>query len=290
MVDNLAEINETVAELGGMLIFENAGPRILDALRGTSLYVHADPRLTATGAGQILVERVTGIEPALSAWEADVLPLNYTRRPVRPYRKPPFAAVATVVAALGLCLLLTGCGKSSSSSGSSAARKASASTSAVPASSSSAPTPAASSSSTVPPPHPHVAARTVARLVTLMHAGTRTWDRTCQQVVATTAEVSYLNYHGVPVQQVHPRASRVGQFECTYARRTRNGRSLFRVYIRDSSSSDQPSIIEGDDIVTTHGVRLELLSDDTGDTDVSIGLNGDAAREFLFAVGARVTR
>jgi hypothetical protein len=29
------------------------------------------------------VERVTGIEPALSAWEADVLPLNYTRK--RPY-------------------------------------------------------------------------------------------------------------------------------------------------------------------------------------------------------------
>ena len=25
-------------------------------------------------------ERVTGIEPALSAWEADVLPLNYTRK------------------------------------------------------------------------------------------------------------------------------------------------------------------------------------------------------------------
>ncbi len=24
-------------------------------------------------------ERVTGIEPAFSAWEADVLPLNYTR-------------------------------------------------------------------------------------------------------------------------------------------------------------------------------------------------------------------
>ncbi len=28
--------------------------------------------------GQIL-ERMTGIEPALSAWEADVLPLNYIR-------------------------------------------------------------------------------------------------------------------------------------------------------------------------------------------------------------------
>jgi hypothetical protein len=27
------------------------------------------------------VERVTGIEPAFSAWEADVLPLNYTRVP-----------------------------------------------------------------------------------------------------------------------------------------------------------------------------------------------------------------
>ena len=27
------------------------------------------------------VERMTGIEPALSAWEAEVLPLNYTRVP-----------------------------------------------------------------------------------------------------------------------------------------------------------------------------------------------------------------
>ena len=28
----------------------------------------------------LLLERVTGIEPAFSAWEADVLPLNYTRK------------------------------------------------------------------------------------------------------------------------------------------------------------------------------------------------------------------
>lgn len=28
---------------------------------------------------QVRLERVTGIEPASSAWEADVLPLNYTR-------------------------------------------------------------------------------------------------------------------------------------------------------------------------------------------------------------------
>ena len=31
-------------------------------------------------AWALALERVTGIEPALSAWEADVLPLNYTRR------------------------------------------------------------------------------------------------------------------------------------------------------------------------------------------------------------------
>ena len=34
-----------------------------------------DEPLTCTSK----MERVTGIEPALSAWEADVLPLNYTR-------------------------------------------------------------------------------------------------------------------------------------------------------------------------------------------------------------------
>ena len=32
------------------------------------------------------MERVTGIEPAFSAWEADVLPLNYTRDAATPYR------------------------------------------------------------------------------------------------------------------------------------------------------------------------------------------------------------
>jgi hypothetical protein len=38
----------------------------------------APPMLSAVSCGYV-VERVTGIEPALSAWEADVLPLNYTR-------------------------------------------------------------------------------------------------------------------------------------------------------------------------------------------------------------------
>ena len=30
---------------------------------------------------RMTVERMTGIEPALSAWEAEVLPLNYIRAP-----------------------------------------------------------------------------------------------------------------------------------------------------------------------------------------------------------------
>ena len=39
-----------------------------------------------------LPERVKGIEPSLSAWEADVLPLNYTREP--PYCTRSVCAVA----------------------------------------------------------------------------------------------------------------------------------------------------------------------------------------------------
>ena len=39
------------------------------------------------------VERVTGIEPALSAWEADVLPLNYTRAHLHPSRRGTGRAV-----------------------------------------------------------------------------------------------------------------------------------------------------------------------------------------------------
>src|SRR3712207_5274622 len=39
--------------------------------------------------GPLCVERVTGIEPALSAWEADVLPLNYTREGTHCTRSAP---------------------------------------------------------------------------------------------------------------------------------------------------------------------------------------------------------
>jgi hypothetical protein len=40
----------------------------------------------ASGLGFVGWERVTRIELALSAWEADVLPLNYTRVPRQPSR------------------------------------------------------------------------------------------------------------------------------------------------------------------------------------------------------------
>ncbi len=40
------------------------------------------------------LERVTGIEPALSAWEAEVLPLNYTRAPAHGRRPTPVARSA----------------------------------------------------------------------------------------------------------------------------------------------------------------------------------------------------
>jgi hypothetical protein len=39
------------------------------------------------------LERVTGIEPALSAWEADVLPLNYTRERADHHRVKARSAV-----------------------------------------------------------------------------------------------------------------------------------------------------------------------------------------------------
>ena len=38
------------------------------------------------GASPVFLERMTGIEPAYSAWEADVLPLNYIRRTMVLYR------------------------------------------------------------------------------------------------------------------------------------------------------------------------------------------------------------
>ena len=43
------------------------------------------------------VERVTGIEPALSAWEADVLPLNYTRGVTGRLREQPGRACPDMV-------------------------------------------------------------------------------------------------------------------------------------------------------------------------------------------------
>ena len=45
--------------------------------RGSDWLVHSPCNLTPLS---IICKRVMGIEPTYSAWKADVLPLNYTRR------------------------------------------------------------------------------------------------------------------------------------------------------------------------------------------------------------------
>jgi hypothetical protein len=55
-----------------------------EAITGSRLDL--DVALKVLVRGRFRLERVTGIEPALSAWEADVLPLNYTRATPRPSR------------------------------------------------------------------------------------------------------------------------------------------------------------------------------------------------------------
>ena len=52
------------------------------------------------GADAQCLERVTGIEPAFSAWEADVLPLNYTREGAPRYQPRPQAFTPIVGRAL----------------------------------------------------------------------------------------------------------------------------------------------------------------------------------------------
>jgi hypothetical protein len=42
-------------------------------------YVHSESFMCGEPDYNIELERVMGIEPTFSAWEADVLPLNYTR-------------------------------------------------------------------------------------------------------------------------------------------------------------------------------------------------------------------
>ena len=49
---------------------------------GTERILSAEAESKNTSEQAKHSERVTGIEPAFSAWEADVLPLNYTRRTV----------------------------------------------------------------------------------------------------------------------------------------------------------------------------------------------------------------
>ncbi|WP_375482024.1 STAS domain-containing protein [uncultured Jatrophihabitans sp.] len=42
IIEALVDARHAVAALGGMLVFENAGPRVVDAMRQASLFVRAD--------------------------------------------------------------------------------------------------------------------------------------------------------------------------------------------------------------------------------------------------------
>ena len=48
------------------------------------------PRLRNTALLTIYKERVKGIEPSSSAWKAEVLPLNYTRKEDKSYTNRKF--------------------------------------------------------------------------------------------------------------------------------------------------------------------------------------------------------
>jgi hypothetical protein len=54
-------------------------PRTTSASPGASVQVYGVPDVNCSMSWAITRERATGIEPAFSAWEADVLPLNYAR-------------------------------------------------------------------------------------------------------------------------------------------------------------------------------------------------------------------
>jgi hypothetical protein len=41
VVDSLTEVHRHVADCGGMLVLENAGPRVVDAIRSSTLFVRA---------------------------------------------------------------------------------------------------------------------------------------------------------------------------------------------------------------------------------------------------------
>lgn len=43
VIEALVSAHRTIAELGGMLVFENAGPQVIDALRTETLYVRSAP-------------------------------------------------------------------------------------------------------------------------------------------------------------------------------------------------------------------------------------------------------
>ena len=53
---------------------------LADLLSGRVLFAKERKRLSRMRQPVSKMERIKGVEPSCSAWEADVLPMNYTRR------------------------------------------------------------------------------------------------------------------------------------------------------------------------------------------------------------------
>lgn len=135
-----------------------------------------------------------------------------------------------------------------------------------------------------------VAAASIESLLQREHANSASRNSVCAEYVATAAEISRLQYHGAPVRQVDPALEATNDLECIYARHVGLATSLFRVYVRRASANDAPPAVSGEYAVTSNGLRLETLADDTGDGDFSLGIGGDVAREFMLAVAMRIRR
>jgi len=174
--------------------------------------------------------------------------------------------------------------------GCSSAPAAHSASSAVTASSTSSSSITRSTASSAPPliPTRTVLAQSLATLIAREHRGRSARDTVCATYVATSLEISRLQYHGASVSQVDPALEHSNDLECIYARHIGAATSLFRVYVRRAASSDQPPGYTGQYAVTSRGLRLMIVADDTGDTDVSLGIGGDVARNFMITISKRI--
>lgn len=125
-------------------------------------------------------------------------------------------------------------------------------------------------------------------LIALEQSSSAARNLICATYVATSAEISRMQYHGAPVSQTDPALERGNDLECIYVRHIGLATSLFRVYVRAASPDDSAPGYGGQYAVTSHGLRLFINPDGTGDSDMSLGIGGDVARDFMLTVAKRI--